>query len=56
MLVTLYAEVAAQEGFGEVDVFDLDLDFVDLAVGLLGSAELAAGVEEGGCGVRVWLS
>lgn len=40
---TLYAQVSAKEGLGHVDVFDLDLDVVDLAVGLLGAFELAAG-------------
>jgi len=29
---TLYAQVAAEEGLGHVDVFDFDLDVVDLAV------------------------
>ncbi len=47
----LDAEVAREGGGGHVDVFDFDLDVVDLAVGLLGSAEFAAWLEEGRGGV-----
>lgn len=43
------AKVAAEKGGGDVDVFYGDLDFVVLAVGLLGSDELGAGAQEGGC-------
>lgn len=52
---TLDAKVAAEEGLGEVDGFDFDLDFVDLAVGGLGAFEFAAGTEEGGIGVGLEL-
>lgn len=43
---TLYSQVSAEERFGQVDVFDLDLHVVDLAIGLLSPVELAAWVEE----------
>lgn len=45
---TLDAEVAAEIGFVHVDVLDLDVDIVDLSVGLLGPCELAASPEKGG--------
>lgn len=48
---TLDAEVTAEIRLGQVNVFDLDLDFVDLPVGLLRSFEFAPGAQEGGCGV-----
>ena len=49
--LTLNTEVAAQIRLREVDVFDLDLDVVDLSVRLLRPFEFAAGAQEGGCGV-----
>jgi hypothetical protein len=43
---TLDAQVAAEEGFAQVDMLDLDLDVVDLSFGLLRAAELAPRSEE----------
>lgn len=43
---TLDAQVAAEEGFAQVDMLDLDLDVVDLSFGLLCAAELASRPEE----------
>lgn len=39
---TLDTEVAAEERFPQVNVFDLDLDLVDLPLGLLRPREAAA--------------
>jgi hypothetical protein len=39
---TLDAEVAAEERFSQVNIFDLNLDLVDLPLGLLGPREAAA--------------
>lgn len=46
---TLDAQVAADEGFGHVDVLDLDLHFIYLPVGLLRADKLAAIAEKGRC-------
>lgn len=43
---TLNAQVAAEEGFAQVNMLDLDLDIVDLSFGLLRAAELAPRSEE----------
>lgn len=42
---TLDAEVAAEERFPQVNVFDLNLDLVDLPLGLLRPRKAAAGSE-----------
>lgn len=44
---TLDAQVAAEKGFAQVNMLDLDLDVVDLSFGLLCAAELASRSEEG---------
>lgn len=43
---TLDAQVAAEEGFAQVNMLDLDLDVVDLSFRLLCAAELASRSEE----------
>ena len=44
---TFDTQVAAKEGLGHVDVFDLHFDIVVLTVRLLSAFEFAAGPEEG---------
>lgn len=43
---SLDAQVTAEEGFAQVNMLDLDLDFVDLSFRLLCAAELASRSEE----------
>lgn len=43
---TLDTQVAAEKRFTQVNMFDLDLDLVDLSFGLLRAAKLASGSEE----------
>ena len=45
--LTLYPQVSAQEGFSQVDILNLDLDIVDLSVGLLRAFELATRSQKG---------
>ena len=47
-MLTFDSQVSAKERLGHVDVFDLDLDIVILAVRLLSAFEFAAGSEERG--------
>ena len=43
---TLDTQIATEKRLAQVDVLDLDLDFVDLSLRLLCAAEPAAGAEE----------
>lgn len=43
---TLDTQVATEKRFAQVNMFDLDLDLVDLSLGLLCAAESASGSEE----------
>lgn len=43
---SLNTQVAAEERFAQVNMFDLNLDLVDLSFGLLRAAKLASGSEE----------
>lgn len=47
-MVTFDSQVSAKKRLGHVDIFDLDLDIVILAVRLLSAFEFAAGSEERG--------
>ena len=49
LLLTLYAKVPTQERFGQIHVFDLDLDVIDLTIALLRALEPGTGFEKGRC-------
>lgn len=46
---TLDSKVTAEIGLSHIDMFDLDVNIVDLAIALLCSDEFATGAKEGGC-------
>lgn len=46
-LRTLDGQISADKALGHVDLLDLDLDIVDLAIGLLGAFKDAATAQEG---------